>query len=128
VVQIYAATNGYLDRIKVDRVGEFLQGLTQRVRAEHEDLLKTLEDGDWSDETQQTVDKTVAEFADDFGYDLDEEGQPIEEGESDRVATRDRDGSEKEAEGNADDGEGASNDKPAADAQEEEEKETAGAR
>src|SRR5438132_2547629 len=39
VVQIYAATNGYLDRIRVDRVGEFLIGLTQRTPAEHQDLL-----------------------------------------------------------------------------------------
>ena len=31
VVQIYAATNGYLDRIKVERVEEFLEQLTLRV-------------------------------------------------------------------------------------------------
>ena len=34
VVQVYAATNGFLDRIKVDRVQEFLDGLTQRFHAE----------------------------------------------------------------------------------------------
>ena len=34
VVQVFAATNGFLDRITTDRVGEFLDGLTQRVRAE----------------------------------------------------------------------------------------------
>src|SRR5213078_2897456 len=32
VVQIYAATNGYLDRITVDRVERFLRGLTDLVR------------------------------------------------------------------------------------------------
>jgi hypothetical protein len=30
----------------------------------------------------------VAEFADDFGYDLDEEGQPLEGAESERVTGR----------------------------------------
>jgi F-type H+-transporting ATPase subunit alpha len=133
VVQIYAATNGYLDRIRVDRVGEFLDGLTQRVRAEHEDLLKKIADGDWSDESQQAVDKAVADFADDFGYDLDEEGQPMEEGESDRVARRDGGDGGGRSEGKADEsgGEGDSGDsdgKPSGAGEEQEEKETAGAR
>ena len=37
--------------------------------------------GDWSDETQKAVHDAVESFARDFGYDLDEEGQPLEEGE-----------------------------------------------
>jgi len=81
VVQIYAATNGYLDRIKVDRVQEFLQQLTARSRAEQQELGKKIAGGDWSDDTQGAVEKFVQEFAADFGYDLDEEGQPIEEAE-----------------------------------------------
>jgi F-type H+/Na+-transporting ATPase subunit alpha len=89
VVQIFAGMNGYLDRIKVERVPEFLAGLTERAHAEAPDLLEKIAEGDWSDETQQALDKLVSEFADDFGYDLDEEGQPMEEGESDRVAQRD---------------------------------------
>ena len=64
---------------------EFLEGLTQRVHAEHEDLLEKIRGGDWSDETQQAVDKAVAEFAEDFGYDLDEEGQPTDEAPRRRV-------------------------------------------
>jgi len=89
VVQIFAGMNGYLDRIKVERVSEFLRGLTERAHAEAEDLLAKIAEGDWSDETQQALDKLVSEYADDFGYDLDEEGQPMEEGESDRIAQRD---------------------------------------
>jgi F-type H+-transporting ATPase subunit alpha len=87
VVQIYAATNGYLDRINADRVGEFLSGLTARVRAEGADVLGKIAGGDWSDDTQAAVDKVVKEYADDFGYDLDEEGLPVEDGDSDRVTT-----------------------------------------
>jgi F-type H+-transporting ATPase subunit alpha len=88
VVQVYAATNGFLDRIDVDRVDEFLDGLTQRVQAEGGDVLAAIEKGDWSEETQSKLKKIIADFADDFGYDLDEEGQPLAEGESDRVKAR----------------------------------------
>ena len=48
-------------------------------RQEHEDLLGKIGDGDWSEETQEAVRKGVADFADDFGYDLDEEGHPLED-------------------------------------------------
>jgi F-type H+-transporting ATPase subunit alpha len=81
VVQIYAATNGYLDRITVDRVPKFLEELIARVRGNEPELLKKIAEGDWSEETQAAVDAVVATFAEDFGYDLDEEGHPIEEGE-----------------------------------------------
>jgi len=79
VIQVFAATNGFVDRIKVDRVPEFLAQLTDRFHSEHEEVLGKIGDGDWSDETQETVRNAVAEFADDFGYDLDEEGQPLED-------------------------------------------------
>jgi len=35
--------------------------------------------GDWSEETQKEVRDTVDAFAQDFGFDLDEEGQPLED-------------------------------------------------
>ncbi|MFN8174060.1 MAG: F0F1 ATP synthase subunit alpha [Solirubrobacteraceae bacterium] len=83
VVQIFAATNGYLDRIVVEKVEEFLLGLTGRFRAEQAEVLAKVEDGDWSDETQGAIDRAVKEYADDFGFDLDEEGQPMEETDPD---------------------------------------------
>ncbi len=55
VAQIYAATNGALDRINVDRIPEFLDGLTQRVRAEAAPTLEQIEGGDWSDDTQAAL-------------------------------------------------------------------------
>src|SRR4051794_30081187 len=88
VVQVYAATNGFLDRISEDRVPEFLDGLTQRVQSDGPDLVEKIGGGDWSDETQKALRDAVATYADDFGYDLDEEGQPAAEGESDRVKAR----------------------------------------
>ncbi len=79
VVQIYAATNGYLDRITVDRVERFLAELIESVRASDPELLKKIAGGDWSDETQARVGDVVEQFAKDFGFDLDEEGHPLEE-------------------------------------------------
>jgi F-type H+-transporting ATPase subunit alpha len=81
VVQIYAATNGYLDRINLDKVDKFLAGLTESVRGNEPDLLKSIAGGDWSDQTQAAVEKVVETYAEDFGFDLDEEGHPIEDEE-----------------------------------------------
>jgi len=88
VVQIYAATNGYLDRVLVDRVPEFLDGLTQRARSESGDLLEKIAGGDWSDGTQEELKKLVEDFAGDFGYDLDEEGLPTDDGDAPAPAKR----------------------------------------
>jgi F-type H+-transporting ATPase subunit alpha len=79
VVQIFAATNGYIDRINVDRVPSFLEGLAESVRGNEPELMKTIAGGDWSDETQSKLEDAVAQYSEDFGYDLDEEGLPLEE-------------------------------------------------
>jgi F-type H+-transporting ATPase subunit alpha len=79
VVQIYAATNGYLDRIVVDKVERFLAELTDSVRGNEPEVMKKIAGGDWSDETIDAVERAVKQFAEDFGYDLDEEGHPLEE-------------------------------------------------
>jgi F-type H+-transporting ATPase subunit alpha len=84
VLQVYAATNGFIDRITVDRVPAFLADLVSAAHARHQELRATIAGGDWSQETQDAVKQAVGEFAEDFGYDLDEEGQPLEE---DAVAT-----------------------------------------
>src|SRR5437899_6832013 len=81
-VQIYAATNGFLDRLHVERVPELLQTLTERMHAQHSDIREKIAGGDWSDETQKAVHEAVAAFAQDFGYDLDEEGQPLDEAQT----------------------------------------------
>src|SRR5579862_2614033 len=90
VVQIYAATNGYLDRIVVDKVEKFLGDLSDHVRGAEPETLKKIAEGDWSDEVQKAVDDAVKQFAEDFGYDLDEEGHPLEEGEDGETRSRDR--------------------------------------
>ncbi|WP_372789156.1 F0F1 ATP synthase subunit alpha [Paraconexibacter sp.] len=78
-IQLYSATNGYLDRVSVDRVAEFLEGLIRRARAENADVIEKINGGDWSDETQAAVEELAAGWSKDFGYDLDEEGLPMDE-------------------------------------------------
>ncbi len=79
VVQVFAGTTGFLDRIDASKVTEFLEGLTQRLHSEAASLLEKIAGGDWSDETQAEARKVVGDFASDFGYDLDEEGQALVE-------------------------------------------------
>jgi F-type H+-transporting ATPase subunit alpha len=79
VVQLYAATNGFLDRINVDKVEKFLDGLSDSIKATNGPLLETITGGDWSDETVSTLEAAVRQYAEDFGYDLDEEGHPLED-------------------------------------------------
>jgi F-type H+-transporting ATPase subunit alpha len=85
VAAIYSGTGGYLDRIKTERVQDFLQSLIQRLRSEEQELLSKIADGDWDDSTEEQLGKAIAEAIDDFGPDFDEEGNPLEEGESDRI-------------------------------------------
>jgi F-type H+-transporting ATPase subunit alpha len=89
VAVVYAATNGYVDRIDADRVPEFHEGLVERLHSEIGDTLDKIGEGDWSDEIQKKLDEAIAQYAKDFGYDLDEEGKPLDEDSPDRD-TRER--------------------------------------
>jgi F-type H+-transporting ATPase subunit alpha len=89
VAVVYAATNGYIDRINTDRVSEFNEGMVERLHSEISDTLEKIRGGDWSDEVQKKLDEAIAQYAEDFGYDLDEEGHPLEDDSPDRD-TRDR--------------------------------------
>src|SRR5579875_404495 len=81
VAQIFAATSGYLDRIVVDKVEHFLEGLAESIRGNEPELLERIAAGEWSDEIRERLDRAGAQYAEDFGYDLDEEGHPIQEEE-----------------------------------------------
>ena len=85
VASIYAGTGGYLDRIKVERVPDFLDQTLSRLKSENSDLMGRIDDGQLSDEDEEALGEALAEAIDDFGPDFDEEGQALEEGESDRV-------------------------------------------
>jgi F-type H+-transporting ATPase subunit alpha len=89
VASIYSGTGGYLDRIKIERVPEFLDNLLARLHSENQDLMDKIADGNWDDSIEEELGKAVAEAIDDFGPDFDAEGNPLEEGESDRVRSAD---------------------------------------
>src|SRR3954464_10713472 len=92
VAAIYSGTAGYLDRIKVDRIGEFHQFMRERLHSENDDLMKKIADGDWEEGTESALGEAIKDAIDDFGPDFDEEGNPLEEGESDRVKSEDERG------------------------------------
>jgi F-type H+-transporting ATPase subunit alpha len=95
VAAIFSGTGGYLDRIKVERIKDFHEAMLQRLHAEHQPLMEKLREGEWDDSIESELGDAIAESIDDFGPDFDAEGNPIEEGESERIVTRE----EREREG-----------------------------
>ncbi|MBA2631224.1 MAG: hypothetical protein H0U84_09430, partial [Thermoleophilaceae bacterium] len=89
VAAIYAGTGGFLDRIKTERVTQFLENMLQRVRSEKSELMDKIAEGEWDDEIEEQLGSEIAEAIDDFGPDFDAEGNPLEEGESDRIMSED---------------------------------------
>ncbi|MCB0858553.1 MAG: F0F1 ATP synthase subunit alpha [Solirubrobacterales bacterium] len=86
VASIYSGTGGYLDRIKVERVQDFLVDLLARLHSENKALLDRInETGQFPEEDEKELGDAIAQFVDDFGPDFDENGEPLAEGESDRV-------------------------------------------
>jgi F-type H+/Na+-transporting ATPase subunit alpha len=109
VASIFAGTEGYLDRIKTDRVTEFLERLVERLHSESKDLVDRInESGQLSDEDAEALGKSIAQAIDDFGPDFDKEGNPLEEGESDRVKDESQRGGEEPGDDSSDGGNGAS--------------------
>jgi F-type H+-transporting ATPase subunit alpha len=97
VVVIYAATNGFLDRVSVDRVPVFHEELVARMRAENADLLEKIADGKWDDDILEAVRGAIEEFAKDFGEDIDEDGVAVESAaEEPEASTSDEDDSDEE--------------------------------
>jgi F-type H+/Na+-transporting ATPase subunit alpha len=90
VAVLFAATTGYVDRVATDRVAEFHEKLVERLHSQTSDTLEKIAGGDWSDETQKALDEAIDEFADDFGYDLDEEGLPTDDGDDGDKKEEDR--------------------------------------
>jgi F-type H+-transporting ATPase subunit alpha len=128
VASIYAGTGGYLDRIKADRVSAFLGDLRDRLHSEKSSLMDSINsDGQLSDEQEEELGKAIAEMIDDFGPDFDEEGNELEEGESDRIKSEEErsKGSRTSEEGSGDeqaDAEAAKAEKAIASADEDEAK------
>src|SRR6188768_1077213 len=68
VASIFAGTGGYLDRIKVDRVRDFLDRLLSGLHSDQGDLMTQInETGQLSDEDEKKLGDAIAEAIDDFG-------------------------------------------------------------
>jgi F-type H+/Na+-transporting ATPase subunit alpha len=107
VAAIYSGTGGYLDRIKVERVSAFHETLLQRLHAEKADLIERIANGEWDESIESELGDAIAEAIDDFGPDFDAEGNPIEEGESDRIRReQEREEGDRGARGEGGDGAG----------------------
>mgnify|MGYP005839942073 CR=1 FL=1 len=65
---IYAGTHGYLDKIAVDQIGRFEQGLLNHLHSKHQDLLDwiTTEDPKIAGEAEDKMKAALDEFAADF--------------------------------------------------------------
>ena len=86
VASIYSGTGGFLDRIKTERVQEFLEGLLIRLHTENKDLCDRInETGQFPEEDEKELTGIISGYVDDFGADFDEHGEPEVQGESDRV-------------------------------------------
>ncbi len=81
VAAIYAGTSGSLDRIKVERVSEFLENMREQLRGSNEDLLGKIAGGDWDDSIEEQLGDAIAQAVEDFGPDFDEDGNPLDEGD-----------------------------------------------
>ena len=91
VASIYAGTGGYLDRIKVERVQRVpRQTCSSGCTPSTSELMGRIDETASSPtRTRRRSARRSREMVDDFGPDFDEEGQPLEEGESDRVKDED---------------------------------------
>jgi len=77
VTVIFAAIQGFLDSIEVDRVTAFNEGLIDHMRSEHGDILETIRnEKDLSDETEAKMRAAIEAYSKDFSPDSEELASP----------------------------------------------------
>src|SRR5207302_1458346 len=91
-ISVYSGTGRWLARIDVERSREFSGMLLQRLHSEYDETMRKVAGGEWEDSIEEELGKAISEAIDDFGPDFDEEGNPLEEGESDRVRSEEERG------------------------------------
>ena len=127
VASIFSGTGGHLDRIKTEKVHDFLSRMLDQLHSEQAELMQRIEEtGHLSDEDEEALGKAIEDFVDDFGPDFDPEGEPLEEGGSDRIRSEAQRGQPGRGEGEGaedEDGEPTDEDAEGKAAEEEEEKE-----
>ena len=62
-VVIYAANEGYLKEVEINKIGDFEDALLSYMNSEHAELMKSINDtGDYSDETADTFKAALDKF------------------------------------------------------------------
>jgi F-type H+-transporting ATPase subunit alpha len=60
---LFAANEGYLEDVAVDKILDFEQALVSYMRAEHADFMRNIDEtGDYSDEIVETLNKAITKF------------------------------------------------------------------
>lgn len=68
-MSLFAANQGYLDDIELDKIGDFEAALLSYARSNYGDLVKKInETGDWNDEIEDSFKKIVEEFKADHAW------------------------------------------------------------
>ena len=91
--------------------------------SEKDDLMKKIAEGEWDDSIESELGDAIADAIDDFGPDLDEEGNPLEESESDRVKSEEEREKEGRTSGDGDSGDGGDSGDDSGDDEDKEEEE-----
>ena len=118
VLHVFAATNGFLDRILTGRVPDFLTSCRTASTPSTRTCSARSPTATGPRRRRRPLRKGVGDFADDFGYDLDEEGHPLEDRDE---TTREQEGirsSRDEGDDDADDADGDDTDADAEETQE----------
>jgi F-type H+-transporting ATPase subunit alpha len=77
VAVIFAATQGFLDSLDVDRVKSFNEGLIDHLRSNHADIMETIRnEKDLSEETEAKLRAAIEAFLNDFAPDHEEVAVP----------------------------------------------------
>ena len=66
VIIIYAAGQGYLDKVPVDKVADYEKRLVTEMRQNHSDTLDAIRNKKWTDNEQEKVKEAAAKVAKDF--------------------------------------------------------------
>src|SRR5690242_8773367 len=89
VIVLFAGSQGHLDDIPADQVRRFEKEFLAFIDANYADILSRIEEtGKLEEADEEALGKAIADFVDDFGPDFDEHGDPLEEGESDRLHSK----------------------------------------
>ena len=59
---VYAVTNGYLNNVPVEKVGEYEQRLYEKMRSEHSELLARFEEGYFDESAVEELKKALSEM------------------------------------------------------------------